>query len=258
MESEGMPEEQPTPQPTPNPAEFKVALANGEKSGDKDKDALSGSGWIRDAAAVITLLGAIAGIGVSIWGLVAKARADHETAETNLLIAQQKAGSDKQAADATIEIARQQIDAHKQEYTFLADQHNKDQEQLKSQYEREQASKDEQQLASAVNALFSDSTGGSEGKVDLLSTFIRKDHVNDGLIGDAIAAKLATTTSPSEVAIAFNVLAKLHYNKVPSLVSINENARRQYDAALEQRFWLELRNKARQSQQKVSFLRIRQ
>lgn len=159
-------------------ASLHSAVTDGEKASEsllklelppEDSESIDKPKWLRAVGAttselirLVTLLGAIAGIWVSIQGLLDKSKADRETAETNLTIAREKSASDQQIAGLNLQIAKQQLDAHEKEYEFQANLHEEDQKQSATEFDREQSAKDAQQLTMLINDILS-KTSTTEG-----------------------------------------------------------------------------------------------
>jgi len=177
--------------------------------------------WLTTATAFVGLIGAIAGICFTEWELKEKADADRITAETNLKIASKQ-------SEVNLEIARQQLEGHRQELNIQAQQHKDD-----------QAALEEQRLAGIINDLFA-SSSSVEGKIDVLSGYIKSDHRYDDLIANAIRAKLDDPRSASEISLAFILLQKLEIPKVDFLIGANHSARSRFDDALMAEFWAHL------------------
>jgi hypothetical protein len=181
--------------------------------------------WIRTTAAFVGLIGAAAGIGVSIYGLVLKAKTDKETASINK------------------EIALDQLKARQQEDRDQKIQHDLDQMAQREEIKREDQAKKSERLQTIISEIFV-SPRDAEGKIEVLSTFIEPDHRYDVLIGNAIEARLQDCQSESEVALSFQVLQKLGIPKAPLLTAINQSSRRRFDNSLIRRFWFTLRAQA--------------
>jgi len=205
-----------------------------------EPESVSWSRWIKGATPhiefwtkTVLLVGAIVGIWVSVYSLLQKSEADRDAARTNLEIAKQNAASslkvaeEKSSSDAKIaeinrKIAESQLVAHEKEYKFQGDQQQK------------------QQVAAAITDLFRTSEA-SEGRIAVLSNYVKSDHRYDELIVNAVLAKLGTTRTASETDLSFSVLEKIGpHPRLEALIRFNQRARAQYDAALIELAWSKL------------------
>jgi len=228
-------EEKPTSEQTPDGAPETVESGNPAKKITY---------WLGIATGVVALLGTLAGIGVSIWGLVDKSHADKLAADTNLKITQAKAISDetiaKDKAASDLDIAKKQLAAHEEEYTFQATQHSIE---LKSQDEekaRAEKSAEELRLSTAISNLFT-ASGSADGQIAVLSSFAKQNTKHDEMIADALLAKLASPQALTTNELIFDVVEKFGLERrLDLLLRANRRGRAQFDAALEELFMLKL------------------
>ena len=170
-----------------------------EKSGSESGSAK----WIKDITAFVALLGTIVGVAISIWGLVEKSKVDKETAQQSA-----------RQAEVNRRIAEDQIAAHRAEYEFQGQQHDKDRMYQDQEHQREQQIAEAQRLSTIIDGLFS-GAANSEGKIDLLSAYVTPDHRNDSIIANALIAKLDNPQSHAEIAAACLDAGKYVYCEKP-------------------------------------------
>jgi hypothetical protein len=189
-----------------------------------DKDV---SKWIRDFAAIVTVLGALAGIAFTAYQLRMKSDADRETARLNSqaeanklrLGEDQIAAQNKQhAEDAALDTAKRKLDIQQQ----------------KDQADALERKEDHAGLSSLVNKMFSDPTG--EADIASLFEYVHNDDASREIIENAVLAKLENPNSRGEVDLGFKIFEAIGPSTIPLIIQANCTARRKYDSAIVDEF----------------------
>ena len=187
--------------------------------------------WLRYIGAIVTILGALAGIGFTTYQLRMKADSDTETAKLN-----------RDAERDKLELGKTQIAATNRQHEEDNQQHAKDKDlemdkakrELQHLIDQEKAAEVRDQrnrLSALITKMFSE-TGSREGDLASLFEFLTNDPGARKIIENATLAKLENPRSKGEIDIAFRILEQEDLSAIKSVILANCSARRRYDSYL--------------------------
>jgi hypothetical protein len=199
--------------------------------------------WMRSAAALVGLVGAIiavlgtfAGIVLGIEGLLEKSKTDEEATRLNVVIAQDKSSSDlliaqlklisdKNLADVNLLIADKQL---KEKGFEDQSQRNQHQEDATREDDRDREGK----LQNAIQELTRNQRN-AEGVIVVLGSLTQYSHKYDQEIDNAFISKLAAPHSPTESESIFRAARYLSPDaRVELLGAANKLARNRFEQSL--------------------------
>ena len=209
---------------------------------------------IKNVAAVVTILSAIAGVCFGIYQLrlaanqlKLKADADQQTALDNR-------DAEKHKLDLGLAQIANDEKNHKQQFAeeeanraALAKQHSADNDLVREKYQSEiqrakeaeadaDAKSHSERLAALITHLFNNQESG-EGDLASLFEFTDRDPTSKQVVENAVLARLENPKSLEEIDLGFRVLEGIGLPAIDAVVQANRSARRRFDECVVSHFY---------------------